>query len=186
MADTNDDQTRLTAELASLRARVRELETRLEEEPLKALEEERDRAQRYLDVARVMLVGLDTDGRVTLANRMACEVLGYDHEQVIGQPWIERFVPAHAHEAVRTVLARIARGDIEYTEQRMGPVMTASGEIRAVWWQNAQIRDDQGRFTGSLSSGQDVTDHLSASDALRQSQDTMQAILAALPDLALH
>ncbi|MHC4916033.1 MAG: PAS domain-containing protein, partial [Planctomycetota bacterium] len=36
----------------------------------------KDRAQRYLDVAAVIIVALDGEGRITLANRRACEILG--------------------------------------------------------------------------------------------------------------
>ncbi|MEO2006263.1 MAG: PAS domain S-box protein [Candidatus Poribacteria bacterium] len=186
MSDASDDHARLSAEVAALRNRVRELEASPDDEPLRALQRERDRAQRYLDVAGVMLIGLDTAGRVTLANRRACDILGRSHEDVVGRPWVDTFVPEHAREAIGAGILEIARGDVDYSEKRPGPVVTASGEIRSVLWQNAQVHDDDGAYIGSLSSGLDVTEHRSASDALRQSQDTMQAILAAMPDLVLH
>lgn len=186
MSDASDDHARLSAEVVALRKRVRELEASPDDEPLRALQRERDRAQRYLYVAGVMLIGLDTDGRVTLANRRACDILGRSPEDIIGRPWVDTFVPEYAREAIRSAILEIASGDVDYSEKRPGPVITASGEIRSVLWQNAQVHDDDGACIGSLSSGHDVTEHLSASDALRQSQDTMQAILAAMPDLVLH
>jgi hypothetical protein len=51
------DLTALARERDALRARVRELEARDYPGLLDALHEERDRAQRYLDVAGVMLWG---------------------------------------------------------------------------------------------------------------------------------
>jgi hypothetical protein len=41
-----------------------------------ALRDERDRAQRYLDTAAVLMLGLDREGRITLINRKGCELLG--------------------------------------------------------------------------------------------------------------
>jgi PAS domain S-box-containing protein len=38
--------------------------------------QERDRAQRYLDIADVILLALDLEGRVTLINRKGCATLG--------------------------------------------------------------------------------------------------------------
>ncbi len=39
---------------------------------------ERDNAQRYLDVAGVMILKLDTQGVITLINNRGCAILGYD------------------------------------------------------------------------------------------------------------
>jgi hypothetical protein len=41
-----------------------------------AIPEERDRAQRYLDIAEVILLVLDAEGRITLINRKGCSSLG--------------------------------------------------------------------------------------------------------------
>jgi PAS domain S-box-containing protein len=167
-------------------AREAEAEARDNPELVTALHAERDRAQRYLDVAGVMLVGLDPAGRVTLANRRACELLGYPVDEIVGQVWADRFVPEADAAYVERFLARLAEGEIEYSERRTGLIVTASGETRSITWQNARVGDANGRFVGSLSSGLDVTEQLSASAALRQSQDTMAAILTAMPDLVLH
>ena len=44
------------------------------------LREERDKAQQYLSVARVMIVALNSEGDITLINKRGCEVLGYKEE----------------------------------------------------------------------------------------------------------
>jgi CheY-like chemotaxis protein len=59
----------------------------------KTLWEERHKFQKYLDVARVMILALDSDGRVTLMNRRGCEILGCDHDEVIGKDWFKTFLP---------------------------------------------------------------------------------------------
>ena len=48
------------------------------------LRDERDRAQRYLDIAATMIVVLGTDGADTLVNKRACDVLGYAEEELVG------------------------------------------------------------------------------------------------------
>jgi len=57
------------------------------------LVEERDRAQRYLDTATVILLVLDKDGRVTLVNRFACGILGWTEEELLGRK-LDRHVPS--------------------------------------------------------------------------------------------
>jgi PAS domain-containing protein len=67
------------------------------------LRTERDRAQHYLDVAGVMLIAIDTRGRVTLINDKGCEILGYGENEIIGQNWFETFLPQSVAGDVRAV-----------------------------------------------------------------------------------
>ena len=59
-----------------------------------ALRHERDWTQRYLDTAEVILLALDTDGRITLINRKGCDLLGWTDRELIGRNWIETCLPA--------------------------------------------------------------------------------------------
>ncbi|MHC4480469.1 MAG: PAS domain S-box protein, partial [Planctomycetota bacterium] len=58
-----------------------------------ALRQERDRAQRYLDVAGVMFVALNAKGEVALINQKGSEVLGYEQVEIIGKNWFDSFLP---------------------------------------------------------------------------------------------
>ena len=60
----------------------KELDNRKQTE--RALQEERDRAQRYLEIAGVILVVLNSDQTVQLINRKGCEVLGYEPLEIAG------------------------------------------------------------------------------------------------------
>jgi PAS domain-containing protein len=66
-----------------------------------ALREERDRAQRYLDTPDVILLALDTQGRVTLVNRYACSILGWSAAELLGRDFIETCLPFRIRSAVR-------------------------------------------------------------------------------------
>ena len=50
-----------------------------------ALQEEKNRAQKYLSIAGVMFLALDADQKVVLINRKGCEILGYKEEEIIGK-----------------------------------------------------------------------------------------------------
>ncbi len=117
---------------------------------------QRDRLENYLRVAGVAVVALDEEGRVTLVNPRGCQVLGLPEERILGRDWFEDFLPRRVREEVRGIFRRLMRGgEAEYAE---GPVLTASGEERIISWHNAVIRDEQGRITGTLSSGEDITE----------------------------
>src|ERR1700722_1406777 len=68
---------------------------------------ERDRAQRYLDTAEVILLALDLNGRISLVNRYACSVLGWTAEELLGRDWIETSIPDRMQDAVRKMYHRL-------------------------------------------------------------------------------
>ncbi|NOT08914.1 MAG: response regulator [Gemmatimonadales bacterium] len=135
---------------------------------------ERDRSQRYLDTAQVMLVALDLRGKVTLANRYACSVLGWTAEELRGVDWLETCIPARIRESTRGSFQKLLDGDLSIVEN---PVLTRSGEERLFQWRNTLIRNDGDQIVGVLSSGADITEHSLAVEALRTAEERMRFAL---------
>ncbi|MGB2582189.1 MAG: PAS domain S-box protein, partial [Thermoplasmata archaeon] len=67
------------------------------------LKDERDVAQKYLDIARVMILCIDTDGRVTLVNRRGCEILGYSRDEILGKDWFSTFLPERVRSEIHEI-----------------------------------------------------------------------------------
>ena len=127
-----------------------------------ALRAERDRAQRYLDVAGTMILVLDADGRVLLINRKGCAVLDRPEGEVVGADWFELAIPDHERAAVRAGFNRLMAGDEPSFQSYENSVVTSSGQLRSIAWHNTVLRDPDGAITGTLSSGEDVTERLAA------------------------
>jgi two-component system, cell cycle sensor histidine kinase and response regulator CckA len=138
------------------------------------LQQERDRAQRYLDTAGVILLALDEAGRITLVNRYACSTLGWTAEELLGRDWMQTCVPARLWNVLQDKFRDLIRGDLPLHEN---PIVTRSGEERLIEWRNTVVRDDTGRITGSLSSGTDVTERTVAVEALRVAEERMRFAL---------
>ena len=132
-----------------------------------ALRAERGRAQRYLDVATVMLVALDLDGHIELANRYACVVLGWPESELIGRNWFELCLPARAGDAIRGKFDDLIAGDQSTIENW---IRTRSGEERLIEWRNTLLRGSDGHVTGTLSSGADITELRALEARCRQAQ----------------
>ena len=173
---TDDDEQMLTAlagtvgriyENGALVAIARKRSEDLEREIVErrqvelALRHARDRAQRYLDAADVILLALDLDGRITQINRKGCDLVGWPECDLLGRDWIETCVPARARDAVRQ---RITNGDLSIVEN---PILTRSGGERLIEWRNTVLRDEAGVAAGTFSSGADVTERHQAVEALR-------------------
>ncbi|GAV21459.1 two-component system, cell cycle sensor histidine kinase and response regulator CckA [Mariprofundus micogutta] len=137
----------------------------------KELRHERDLAHLYLNTASVMMLVINKDKSVGLANRKACEVLGYSEDEVIGKNWFERFIPEDQQEEVTAAFEMLLAGKIEPVKFYENPIRTKSGDERLIAWHNAVLRDEAGKIVSILSSGEDVTDRKQAEDALVRSEE---------------
>ncbi|MFC1925862.1 PAS domain S-box protein [Chloroflexota bacterium] len=148
-----------------------------------ALWEERGKARQYLNIAGVMIVAIDAEGKVTLINRKGCEVLGYKEEEIIGRNWFDNFLPERLVKQVKEVSLKLLAGEIEPAEYYENPVLTKSREERIIAWHNNILRDDADNIIGHLSSGEDITERKLMEEGLRRSEMKNQAIVNAIPDL---
>ncbi len=134
-----------------------------------AIIKERDHAQSYLDIAGTMIVVLDTGKRVALINRKGSEILGYEEEEIIGRSWIDDFIPERHRDEARALFAGLMAGKETPAESREGTVLTRDGSERTILWHNSIVLSD-GRITGTLSSGEDITEQKSIQLALKKSE----------------
>lgn len=119
-----------------------------------------------LDIAAVVLVGLDLEGRVRLINRKGCEILGLDREHIIGRDWAESFVPEREREQARRTFARVTLEENEPLIAVECSLLCADGSERLIEWNNSRIRNSTGQLIGGLGSGTDITERKQAERAL--------------------
>jgi len=121
---------------------------------------ERDRAQKYLDDAGVMFLVLDTDQKITLINEKGCEILGCVQKDIIGKNWFESFVPEKIRDEAKATFRELMSGNVESVEYYENSVLTVNGDEKIIAWHNAVLRDQEGKIIGTLSSGDDITEHI--------------------------
>jgi PAS domain S-box-containing protein len=134
------------------------------------LQLEKERAQRYLDIAGVILIANDAKGRVSMINKKGCEVLGYEQEEIIGKNWFDTLIPETVRKEVKAVFKKLMAGEVEPVAYFENPVLTKNGEERIIAWNNVILKDGAGNIVGTLSSGEDVTQRKEAEEALRASE----------------
>ena len=134
------------------------------------LTEAHNRAQKYLDVAGVIIVVLDREGRVSLINKKGCEILGYHEGEIVGKDWFDNFLPRRTGDEVRGVFKDITEGKMDAASGHYeNPLLTKSGDERVILWYNTILREG-GRVVGTLSSGEDTTDRKRTEKALKESE----------------
>jgi PAS domain S-box-containing protein len=146
------------------------------------LRRERDKAQKYLDVAAVIMVAIDAEQRVGLINKKGCQILGYSEDEILGKNWFNNFLPERIRSDVKGKFKRVLSGQSDVSEYYENPVLTKSGEERLIAWHNTVLRDEKGQVIAALNSGEDITERKQAEEALAQERNLLRALMDNIPD----
>ena len=136
-----------------------------------------DIARRYFDLAGVMLLALDAEGRVRDLNAAGAAILGLPAADVVGQEWIERFVPEDERGGARRFLKKVIEGKAEMPDGESW-IIRGDGKRRLIAWKGAVARDAQDNFIATLSTGRDITDERVAGYQDQEFTQTLEQKLA--------
>jgi PAS domain S-box-containing protein len=100
-----------------------------------------ERTRGFLDAASAMIVVLDREGRVQLANARACTEIGLPEEELLGTDWFSIAVPKTGRAAARAAYGEIA--DADTGDLRHG-LPSAGGRRRTVNWTATRLEDGGG------------------------------------------
>jgi two-component system cell cycle sensor histidine kinase/response regulator CckA len=134
------------------------------------LDKERNTAKQYLDVAGVMLVALDSEYRITMINRKGCNILGYSPDELCNNFWLDCCVPSENRDETRELLSALGKSQPGMEAQIESPILTKDGQKKSIEWHHTVLFDTSGNFSGTLSSGENVTERKHLEAQLRHSQ----------------
>ncbi|MCZ6890030.1 MAG: ATP-binding protein, partial [Gammaproteobacteria bacterium] len=132
---------------ASLRDEIRERQAQE-----LALNAEKENAQRYLDIVEVMILSLDSQGRITMVNQKGERILGFKESELIGLDFFETLVPESVRRTLRDRFESL--DEYDYSES---PVVSKDGSERLIAWHAIPLLATQHLPRGILISGADVT-----------------------------
>lgn len=129
-----------------------------------------DNTQRLLNIAMIMIIGLDRHGRILLTNRHACKILEYEEKEIVGKNWFDNFLPKNAKDEARKTLMNLVEGKTGQYQSVEHNVVTKTGAERTISWCHTVLKDESGKITGTLSSGTDVTERKELEQCTRESE----------------
>src|SRR5664280_1764031 len=122
----------------------------------KAARIESSKAETYFNMSGVIMEVLDMDLHLVRLNQTGYDFFGYAPEDIVGKDWLDIRLPERERDTAKAFI----RGELAgqpIPEHINGPVITRSGEERIISWHDSLLRDAEGRITGLISSGVDVT-----------------------------
>jgi PAS domain S-box-containing protein len=153
--------------------------------------EARRRAEEHtrlvLDSAGEGVIGVDAAGRAQFVNAAALKLLGFERDEIIGQPihaLIHHHRPDGGSYPVEECPMRAAYTDGQAHHVDAEYLFRKGGAGFPVEYTAAPMRMD-GAVTGAVIVFKDITERRQAEEALRQSQERFEALLESAPDAML-
>lgn len=132
----------------------------------RALKGKKEFAEKLIDIAQTILLVLDKNGRVITCNPYLENIIGYKLEEIRGKNWFSNFVLEEDRKGIIKVFQRAL--DERKIKELIYPIRTRAGRARHIEWNMRVIKNSGNQTTGVLTSGQDITAHLSTKRQLMQ------------------
>lgn len=139
-------------------------------------------AERYLNVAAEIILSIDKNGTITLLNESGHQLLGYKQGELVGKDWFDNCLPTEDIDEVRNVFNQIMHDQIENVVNYESKIRTKTGEIKTILWHNTVFRNENGEISGTLSSGEDITERKISEKKLRESEAKLRSYIENAPD----
>ena len=126
--------------------------------------------------ADTIILKMDMDGTVSFFNEYAERFFGFAQAEILGKPVVGTIVPAtetatgrDLHRLIEDILVNPKAFEANDNEH-----MTKDGRRVYVHWSNRITYDPQGRPSGVLSIGSDITERKQAAEALQRLNETLE------------
>ncbi|MBI3804637.1 MAG: PAS domain S-box protein [Nitrospirae bacterium] len=144
-----------------------------------ALRTAKEFSENLIQTANVMILSLDTEGKINIFNEAAEKITGYSRSELKGKNWFETLVPKARYPHVWDYFNRLIGGEMPKTFEN--PILTKWGEERYIIWQNNTV-SVEGRVVTTISFGNDITERKRMEGALRKSDERFHLIARATND----
>ncbi len=146
-----------------------------------SMRETKLKAEQYLNVAAEIIIALDFQGNITMLNDSGHKLLGYNKGALIGINWFNTFLLEEDASRVSELFNKLIHGKTGKIENYENKVKTKSGVVRRIFWHNSLLKDINGKYTGLLSSGEDITERVQIEKALLESNEKFHSYIEHSP-----
>ncbi len=121
--------------------------------------------------------GLDT--KITDWNQCAEQIFGWSRREVLGKSFFDIIIPDFVRGDVEAIISGIDEGEIQ--SHAINENLTKNGHVITCEWNNAILRNGNGKVIGAISLGLDITEKVKVEQALRERENRLQSILRSAP-----
>lgn len=157
---------------------IRDITDRKKNERL--LEEERGFSNRLVETAPVIILILDTQGKIVRFNHYMEELSGYTLDEVQSKDWFDTFLPEVERKKTKKLFLN-GINDVQ-THGNITIILTKAGEERPIEWYDKTLKNTQGDVIGLLSIGLDITEQRLNEELLHESESKFRSLVESTSD----
>lgn len=143
--------------------------------------EEMNFTKGIIDTAQVIILVLDTEGKIVSYNQYMEKLSGYPLKLKKGLNWFETFLPATDRQKVKQLFLHAINDN--NTKGNINPILTRKGELRDIEWYDKTLKNPMGKTTGLISIGLDVSERNQALKKLKESEEKYRTLIEKTKDI---
>jgi two-component system CheB/CheR fusion protein len=136
----------------------------------KELEHEHALGQHYLNISGTLVMTLNVYGNISMINDEGCKILKLRKSKLIGKNFIDNFIPLDTRSQVKKVFYSVISGQKNIVAHYKNSIIDANKEVHAISWMNNFTKDENGKITGLITSGIDITQEERLSNELQKQE----------------
>ena len=140
-----------------------------------AIIESEEKYRTVYNTAPLAFVLWDTQCRVIEWNYQAEKMFGYKRSEVLGENLFNLIMPEMAKEPVERVINNLRNGKIE--NHIINRTNTKNGDLVWCEWNNAILRNAEGKTTSVISLGLNITDRIKNEDELKKYRQHLEDLV---------
>lgn len=128
---------------------------------------EKNKLQKYLDEAGVIVLIFDSNNKVLLINKKGREILAVENKDIIGRNWINKFVDID--DRLKTEgLITFLKGKTAITDTLENVIISKNKAIKNIVWHFSVLVNGPGLSNSVLATGVDITELTNAKITINQ------------------
>ncbi len=148
--------------------------------------EDKKEVNKYLDGSGIIFVVLDNSAKITMINRVGCDLFELKEDEIIGKNWITLCIPVNHIDKVNKWFNDLQNNQNSKVSYLECPILNKAKHERIIAWNSALLLNDQGEFSGIILSGEDVTYRKSAETNLLRREQEFRSLAFSIPDIVLR
>ncbi len=128
-------------------------------------------ADLFMSIDGTLIMALDMSGNITMLNEEGCKLLGIEHDLVIGKNFIGNFIPKEVQKEVQIVFRKVVNKDLKIVSHYKNVIVDTFGKTHLISWTNNYTKDENGKITGLITSGIDITNEEELSKKLAREEN---------------
>lgn len=110
----------------------------------------------FIDFSGDIFIALNYEGKIKAISKNGAALMGYKQNELIEKNWFDIAISKNQRAAVKEVFTRIMQGELKNVKDYENDIVTKTGKLIRVRWENSILKDELENIIGTMSIGFDI------------------------------